>query len=121
MRSIMPWSGTASGVSKSREIDALRERFESLTPREQEVLPRVISGLLNKQIAAEIGTTEATLKVHRSQLMRKMRAQSIADLMRMAERIGIPVRRVLNLGKARNCEGVAQPYERPIESSALHA
>jgi RNA polymerase sigma factor (sigma-70 family) len=75
------------------ELAALQERFESLTPREQEVLPRVISGLLNKQIAAEIGTTEATVKVHRSQLMRKMRAQSIAELVRMAERIGIPVRK----------------------------
>jgi len=75
------------------EIAGLRERFESLTPREQEVLPWVISGLLNKQIAAEIGTTEATVKVHRSQLMRKMGAQSVAELVRMAERIGIPVRK----------------------------
>lgn len=75
------------------EIATLRERFESLTPREQEVLPWVISGLLNKQIAAEIGTTEATVKVHRSQLSRKMGAESIADLVRMAERIGIPVRK----------------------------
>jgi FixJ family two-component response regulator len=75
------------------EIANLRERFESLTPREQEVLPRVISGLLNKQIAAEIGTTESTVKVHRSQLMRKMGAESVADLVRMAEKIGIPARK----------------------------
>jgi FixJ family two-component response regulator len=75
------------------EIAILRERFESLTPREQEILPRVVSGLLNKQIAGEIGTTEATVKVHRSQLMRKMGAESVADLVRMAERIGIPVRK----------------------------
>jgi FixJ family two-component response regulator len=75
------------------EIAALQERFESLTPREQEVLPWVISGLLNKQIAAEIGTTEATVKVHRSQLMRKMGAESVANLVRMAEKIGIPVRK----------------------------
>jgi len=75
------------------EIATLRERFESLTPREQEILPRVISGLLNKQIAGEIGATEATVKVHRSQLMRKMGAESLADLVRMAERIGIPVRK----------------------------
>ncbi len=74
------------------EIATLRQRFESLTPREQEVLPRVITGLLNKQIAAEIGTSEATVKVHRSQLMRKMGAESVAELVRMAERIGIPVR-----------------------------
>jgi FixJ family two-component response regulator len=75
------------------EIATLRERFESLTPREQEILPRVVSGLLNKQIAGEIGTTEATVKVHRSQLMRKMGSKSVADLVRMAERIGIPVRK----------------------------
>jgi FixJ family two-component response regulator len=75
------------------EIAILRERFELLTPREQEILPRVVSGLLNKQIAGAIGTTEATVKVHRSQLMRKMGAESVADLVRMAERIGIPVRK----------------------------
>src|SRR2546428_8905326 len=72
------------------EITALRERYESLTPREREVLPLVVSGLLNKQIAAEIGTSETTAKVHRSQLMRKMGAESLADLVRMAEKIGIP-------------------------------
>lgn len=75
------------------EVARLRERFESLTPREQQVLPWVTSGLLNKQIAAEIGTSEATVKVHRSQLMRKMAAESVADLVRMAERIGIPVKK----------------------------
>jgi FixJ family two-component response regulator len=64
-----------------------------LTPREQEVLPWVISGLLNKHIAAEIGTTEVTVKVHRSQLMRKMRAESVTDLVRTAERIGIAVKK----------------------------
>jgi len=73
------------------EIAVLRERFESLTPREREVLPLVVSGLLNKQIAAEIGTSETTVKVHRGQLMRKMGADSLADLVRMAERIGIPI------------------------------
>ena len=73
------------------EIAVLQERFESLTPREREVLPLVVSGLLNKQIAAEIGTSETTAKVHRSQLMRKMGADSLADLVRMAERMGIPI------------------------------
>ena len=72
------------------EIASLQKRLESLTPREREVLPRVVSGLLNKQIAAEIGTSETTVKVHRSQLMRKMGADSLADLVRLAERIGIP-------------------------------
>ncbi|MBZ5597038.1 MAG: response regulator transcription factor [Acidobacteriia bacterium] len=72
------------------EIATLRERFESLTPREREVLALVVSGRPNKQIAAEIGTSETTAKVHRGQLMRKMGADSLADLVRMAEKIGIP-------------------------------
>jgi len=72
------------------ETAVLRERLESLTPSEREVLPLVVSGLLNKQVAAEIGPTEATVKVHRSQLMRKMGADSLPDLVRMAEKIGIP-------------------------------
>jgi FixJ family two-component response regulator len=75
------------------EIALIRERFESLTPREREILPWVVSGLLNKQIAAQIGTSETTVKVHRSQLMRKMGADSLADLVRIAERIGIPAGR----------------------------
>lgn len=77
---------------KEAEIATLRQRLESLTPREREVLPLLVSGLLNKQTAAEIGTTEATVKVHRSQLMRKMGAHSLADLVRIAERMGIPER-----------------------------
>jgi RNA polymerase sigma factor (sigma-70 family) len=72
------------------EIAILQQRLESLTPREREVLPLVVSGLLNKQIAGEIGTSENTVKVHRSQLMRKMGADSLAELVRLAERIGIP-------------------------------
>ena len=75
---------------RDAEVGALRQRFESLTPREREVLPWVVSGLLNKQIAAEIGTTEATVKVHRSQLMKKMGADSLPELVRMAEKMGIP-------------------------------
>ena len=73
------------------EIAVLRERFESLTPREREVLPWVVSGLLSKQIADAIGRSEASVKVHRSQLMRKMAADSVADLVRMAEKMGIPI------------------------------
>jgi FixJ family two-component response regulator len=74
---------------REAEVAILRERLESLTPREREVLPQVVSGLLNKQVAAELGTTEATIKVHRSQLMRKMGADSLPELVRMAEKIGI--------------------------------
>jgi RNA polymerase sigma factor (sigma-70 family) len=75
---------------RQAETTMLREHLESLTPRERAVLRLVVSGLLNKQIAAEIGTTEATVKVHRSQLMKKMGARSVPDLVRMAEKIGIP-------------------------------
>jgi len=75
---------------REAEVRVLRERFESLTAREREVLPLVVSGLLNKQIAAEIGTSEAAVKVHRSQLMRKMAAHSVADLVRIAGKMGIP-------------------------------
>jgi len=75
------------------ETGRLRDRLESLTPREREVLPFLVSGLLNKQIAAEIGATEATVKVHRSQLMRKMGADSLPELVRMAEKIGISPKR----------------------------
>src|ERR1700683_2237378 len=69
---------------REAEVAILRERFESLTPGERKVLPLVVSGRLNKQIAAEIGTSEATVKVHRSQLMKKMGAASTADLFRMS-------------------------------------
>jgi len=93
---------------REAEIAALRERFASLTPREREILPLVVSGLLNKQIAAELGTTEASVKVHRSQLMRKMGADSVANLVRMAERIGI-FPRCLNLGKAHLDQGKEFP------------
>jgi RNA polymerase sigma factor (sigma-70 family) len=74
---------------RQAEIAILRERLESLTRREREVLPLVVSGWLNKQIAAEIGTTEATIKVHRSQLIKKMGANSVPELVRMADKIGI--------------------------------
>src|SRR6202167_5439822 len=73
--------------AQEAEVEKLRTRYESLTPREREVLPRVVSGLLNKQIAAEIGTSEATVKVHRSQLMRKMGTASLAELVRMSQKL----------------------------------
>jgi FixJ family two-component response regulator len=74
---------------REAEVAILRERFESLTPGERKVLHLVVSGRLNKQIAAEIGTSEATVKVHRSQLMKKMGAASTAGLVRMSETMGI--------------------------------
>ena len=71
------------------ETSELRERYKSLTAREQEVLQRVISGMLNKQIAAGLNITEDTVKFHRGHIMRKMRADSLADLVRMAGDLGI--------------------------------
>jgi FixJ family two-component response regulator len=68
----------------------LRKRFETLTPRERQVLMLVVQGLLNKQIAGELGTTEMTVKAHRGKVMRKMRAASLADLVRMGEMLQIP-------------------------------
>jgi FixJ family two-component response regulator len=81
------------GARRQREAEMakLRDRFEWLTPREREVLPLVVSGLPNKQIAAEIGTSETTVKVHRGQLMRKMGADCLPELGRMAEKMGIPI------------------------------
>jgi RNA polymerase sigma factor (sigma-70 family) len=75
---------------QEKEIATLRDRLEWLTPREREVLPLVVRGLPNKQIAAEIGTSETTVKVHRGQLMRKMGADSLPELVRMAGKLGIP-------------------------------
>jgi len=73
-------------------IVELQERLQQLTPRERQVLTLVVSGLLNKQIAGELGTTELTIKAHRGKVMRKMRAASLADLVRMAEKLQISSR-----------------------------
>jgi FixJ family two-component response regulator len=73
------------------DLDVLKRRYLELTPREREVLPLVISGLLNKQAAAELGISEVTLQIHRRNVMQKMAAASLADLVRIAERLQIPV------------------------------
>jgi RNA polymerase sigma factor (sigma-70 family) len=72
---------------QEKVLTDLRQRFESLTPREQEVISMVVSGMLNKQIAGELGTAENTVKVHRSRAMEKMNAQSVAELVKMIERL----------------------------------
>lgn len=72
------------------ELSELRRRMMTLTPREREVFELVVRGLLNKQIAARLGTTEKTIKVHRARVMEKMKARSLAELVRLAEKLGIP-------------------------------
>lgn len=71
------------------ELDAIHQRLALLTPREREVLEHVVSGQLNKQIAGDLGTVEKTIKVHRARVMEKMGVQSLAELARLAERVGI--------------------------------
>lgn len=78
----------AAGAERAARAEILA-RFEALTPREREVMALVVKGLLNKQIAFELGTAEQTIKIHRGRVMAKMRAQSVADLVRMAERVPI--------------------------------
>jgi FixJ family two-component response regulator len=71
------------------ERAALRRRFEALTPRQRDVMARMVTGRLNKQIAGELGTSEATVKTHRKQVMAKMRAESLADLIKFADQLGL--------------------------------
>jgi FixJ family two-component response regulator len=78
-----------ANLIQESELASLRARYDSLTPREREVMRFVVAGLLNKQIAAEVGISEITVKIHRGAAMRKMEASSLADLVRMAERIDL--------------------------------
>jgi FixJ family two-component response regulator len=77
-------------LARAERVELAR-RLATLTPREREVLPLVVSGLLNKQSAAELGISEITLQIHRGKIMQKMQAASLADLVRIAERLQIPI------------------------------
>jgi FixJ family two-component response regulator len=85
---------------KRAELERLKERYSRLTPRERDVLPLVIGGLLNKQAASLLGISEITLQIHRGQVMRKMEAKSLADLVRMAITLRIPEYREQFAGNA---------------------
>jgi len=77
---------------QEKEVKILQERFDSLTPRERDVISMVVSGMLNKQIADQLGTAESTVKVQRSRALEKMHAESLVDLVRMIEKLKGPLR-----------------------------
>ena len=88
--------------ARQQEMANLQDRYASLTPRERQVLPLITSGLLNKQTAAELGTAEITIRVHRGQIMRKMTARSLPELVRMVDKLGFqtPTRQILHYSPA---------------------
>ena len=85
---------SSAALSHEESMRALRDCYASLTPREREVMALVVSGLLNKQIGSELGISEITVKAHRGQVMRKMNADSLADLVNMAARLGLASARI---------------------------
>jgi len=80
---------SASVIDEQAEISSLRGTYESLTPREQEVMQLVVAGMLNKQIGLKLGISEITVKAHRGKMMQKMKADSVADLVKAAMKLGL--------------------------------
>jgi len=78
-----------AGLRLDAEMQTLRTCYDSLTPREREVMTRVVAGMLNKQVGSDLGISEITVKAHRGQVMRKMKAESLPDLVTMAARLGV--------------------------------
>src|SRR5262249_25013161 len=87
-------------LENEEELSELQLRYESLSPREREVMSFVVTGRLNKQIAADLAIREITVKVHRGQVMRKMRASSLPELARMADKLQLSLPRPVHLGRA---------------------
>ncbi len=81
------WSEIVPDVNEEKDVMSLQRRFDSLTSREREVISMVVSGMLNKQIADQLGTAESTVKVQRSRAIEKMHAESLVDLVRMVEKL----------------------------------
>ena len=107
-------SAVRAAITKDRaarleraELAELRRRLSCLTPREREVLPLVVSGLLNKQVAAELGISDITIQIHRGRIMKKMEADSLAALVRMAVRLEIPLRRESQIQTGAAVDGCA--------------
>ena len=84
---------TRDALAKQAVYEELQRRYDTLTSREREVFSLVVTGLLNKQVAGELGAAETTIKIHRARVMAKMQAASLADLVRMAEMLGNPAPR----------------------------